>query len=111
MMNVECTVDKDFPACQDRELVARMYSMERELHVMRIHVDTLNQKMSVLSAWAEADRVKSAWFYDNQTDIKSLIESKRWASITRHVVAWVMGAILSAVVFWNTVWPLFNNGE
>jgi hypothetical protein len=97
--------------CHHEDVVAKIYALDREVHILRLRQEELLAETAKLKAWIADDAHKSAWIYESRNDLMELIASKKWLTVTRHVVAWVAGAILSAVLFWNAVWPTIKGPQ
>jgi hypothetical protein len=94
--------------CHHADVVSKIHALDHQVRVLQMRQDELLIEIARLKAWVDDDGKKSSWFYESKTDLKELIESKRWIQVTRHVIAWTAGAIIAAVVFWNTIWPLIE---
>lgn len=79
----------------------KLKSMERDCEQVRSEISDLRK-------WAETDKERSAWYYANRNHLESIVEGSKWASTTRKVVMLVVGTILGAIMFVQTVWPLFE---
>ena len=97
--------------CHHADVVSKIHALDHQTRVLRMRQDELLSEIAKLKAWIEQDSKQSAWFYDSKNDLRELIESKRWIMITRHVIAWTAGAVLSGILFWQTIWPMIEGRE
>jgi hypothetical protein len=94
--------------CRHEDVVARIYAQDRELAVLKTQYGELLRDVLALQTWREEEVRRLAWFHGARADLEQLVESKRWIMITRHVIAWTAGAVLSGILFWNTLWPILQ---
>jgi hypothetical protein len=97
--------------CHHEDVIAKIYALDREVHILRLRQEDLLAEIAKLTAWVEQDSKRSSWFYEQRNDFADVLASKKWLTVTRHVVAWVAGAILSAILFWNAVWPTIKHSH
>lgn len=72
--------------------------------------DATYQELKQLRTWAEEDRRRSAWYYDNKNHLEAIVEGSKWATTTRKVVMMLAGAILGAIMFMQALWPYLKKG-
>lgn len=76
----------------------RMKSLEKEC-------EKAHAELSDLRKWAEDDRRRSTWYYDNREHLEAVVEGSKWASMTRKVVSVIAGSIIGVIMFMQTVLP------
>ncbi len=87
--------------CQHAEVVERIHAGEVRLSQLETEAQELRDEVRRLVAWVREDSRRSAWFYDVEADLRLLVDSSRWATLTRRLLAWLGGAVTGFLVFWE----------
>ena len=82
------------PTCYRHDaMVERMAAVEQQI----AELQRLVSRVQAVEQWQHEDAMRSQWFYSNTTDIKQVVAASKWAIMTRSIVAWMIGIIVSVV--------------
>jgi hypothetical protein len=90
-----------------RQLDLQLAALSRDLDDTRIHnaheIADIKEEIDKFCAWMLNDSVKSAWYYSAEADLRQLVETNRWLSTTKRVLAWIGGGLVGTIMVWNAV--------
>jgi hypothetical protein len=90
-----------------RQLELQLASLSRELGDTRVHTEheitDIKEEIDNFCAWMRNDSMKSAWFYQAEEDLRQLVETNRWLSTTKRLLAWIGGTLVGITLVWNAV--------
>lgn len=92
---------------QLRLLEAQLATLAREIGDARIHhaheIADLKEAVDQFCQWMHDDSKKSAWFYQAEPDLRYIVETSRWMTTTKRVLAWIGGGLVGTILVWNAV--------
>lgn len=84
------------PTCYRHDLmVERMANVESTVKELQRSVEKLRADENECIEWRQEHMQKAQWFYDHEESIKNIVTASQWAVISRRVVAYLLGAIVS----------------
>lgn len=89
--------------CHHADVVAYIRGLEISNTRFQQDVKALKIEIEQIKLWIEQDEKDSRWFYSVRTDLEDIVASKRWVSLTRRVVVFAAGALVGALMAWETV--------
>ena len=87
--------------CQHAEVIERIHEGEVRLQQLEAEARDLRHELNRLIAWVREDSRRSAWLYDAEADLRDLVATNRWATLTRRFLAWFTGAATGFLLFWE----------
>jgi len=84
---------------------ADMHRVERRLDQLERDRDDLCKELLHVEERMTAASDHLRWTEQSRKDLQEVIDGKRWASHTRHVIGWVTGAVLGALMLWGQIGP------
>ena len=92
---------------QLRMLEAQLAALAREIGDARIHhaheIGDLKEAVEKFCVWMRDDSQKSSWFYQAESDLRQIVETNRWLTTTKRVLAWIGGGAVGIIMVWNAV--------
>ncbi len=90
-----------------RQLELQLARLSRELGDTRVHnaheIADIKEEIGKFCEWMQNDSAKSAWYYSAEADLRQLVETNRWLSTTKRVLAWIGGGLVGTILVWNAV--------
>ena len=87
--------------CHHADVVERIHEGEVRLKQLEAAAQDLRHELNRLIAWVQEDSRRSAWFYAAEADLRHLVDTNRWATLTRRFLAWFTGAATGFLLFWE----------
>lgn len=87
--------------CHHADVIERIHASEVRLQQLENDLAEARHEVNRLVAWVREDSRRSSWFYDAEPDLRTLVESTRWANVTRRLIAWVIGAAAGFLMLWE----------
>ena len=87
--------------CQHEDVIERIHAGEVRLSQVEAEVQDLRREVTRLIAWVREDSRRSAWVFSAEADLRDLVETNRWATLTRRFLAWFTGAATGFLLFWE----------
>ena len=87
--------------CPHADVIERIHASELRLAQLEDQARDLRAEVKRLVAWVREDSRRSAWLYDAEADLRDLVATNRWATLTRRFLAWFAGAATGFLVFWE----------
>jgi len=88
--------------CQHAEVIERIHAGEVRLAQLESEVQGLRAEVSRLVVWVREHSRRGAWLYAAEAELKAMVESSHWLSLTKRLLAWLGGAAAGFLVFWET---------
>lgn len=85
-------------ANRHHEVLEMLHRMDMRLAQIDREIEGLREEADRFCTWMQNDSEKSAWYYDNRSELVQLVESSRWVRATRKAVAWLIGAAAGALM-------------
>lgn len=87
--------------CQHEDVIERIHASELRLSQLEVEAQELRGEVKRLVAWVREDSRRSAWFYAAEADLRDLVATSRWATLTKRFLAWFTGAATGFLLFWE----------
>ena len=82
-----------------------IHLLERKLDRLENKIDANCKEMQDVEARLQAAAEHLAWTAQSRRDLQELVDAKHWATVTRQVIAWGVGALIGAVMLWEYISP------
>jgi len=86
-----------------RGALIRYHEMAIQIAALRQELSDLHEHCRAAREWMRLDEDRSRWFYAVEHDLRELVESTRYLKRSRRIVGWLIGAMMGAIMFWETV--------
>jgi outer membrane murein-binding lipoprotein Lpp len=84
---------------------ADINKIDRRIDRLAAKIDATYKEVENMKAREQAAAEHVAWMAQTRRDLQELVDGKRWATVTRQVFAWIIGALIGAVMLWEQLSP------